>query len=98
MNLWKTNDLLNLFNHQLDICGRYPYTKDPYKRKYQLLSNQREKVLEEYFKDPKAFIEYSNNMKDIYSNSDEYSLRRRVSNVVFLEIIIDMLRNKNLIS
>ena len=34
------------------------------------------KILEkrglEHFKDPKAFIEYSNDMQDVYNNIDEY--------------------------
>ena len=61
----KTNALLNLINNQLDIDKIYLYAKDPYERKYQYLINKREKVGLDHFKDPKAFIEYSNDMQDI---------------------------------
>ena len=87
LKIWKANDFLNLINHKLNTCNRYPYTKDLYKRNNQLLSNHREKVLEEYLKDPKAFIQYSNNMKDVYSNSDEWWWGLSNTMVVFHEII-----------
>ena len=47
--------------------ARYLYAKDPYEAKYQYLINKREKVGLDHFKDPKAFMEYSNDMEDIYS-------------------------------
>ena len=49
------------------------YAKDPYKVQYQFLINKREKVDLNRFNDPKAFIEYSNDMQDVYKNIDEYS-------------------------
>ena len=64
----KTNVLLNLINNQLDIDKIYLYAKDPYEAKYQYLINKREKVGLDNFKDPKAFIEYSNDMQDVYKN------------------------------
>ena len=39
--------------------------------KYQYLINKREKVGLKYYDDPKAFIECSNNMQDIYENIEE---------------------------
>ena len=48
--------------------ARYLYAKDPYEAKYQYLINKREKVGLDHFKDPKAFMEYSNDMEDIYKN------------------------------
>ena len=59
----KANLLLNLLNNQLDIDKIYLYAKDPYKAKYQYLISKREKVGLDHFKDPKAFIDYSNNMQ-----------------------------------
>ena len=59
--LGKTNTLLNLINNQSDIDKIYLYSKDPYEPKYQ----------SKYFNDSKAFIEYSNDMQDVYKNIDD---------------------------
>ena len=67
----KTNVLLNLIENQPDIDKIYLYGKDPYEAKYQYLINIREKVGLKCFNDPKAFIEYSNDMSDVYKNIDE---------------------------
>ena len=69
----KTNALLNLINNQPDIDKIYLYAKDPYEDKYQLLINKRESTGLKHFNDPKGFIEYSNNMQDVYKNIDEYN-------------------------
>ena len=58
----KTNALLNLIDNQPDIDKIYLYAKDPYEAKYQYLINKREKVGLGNFKDPKAFMKYSNDM------------------------------------
>ena len=44
----------------------YLYAKDPYKAKYKLLINKRKRTGLKYLNDSKAFIEYSNDMDDIY--------------------------------
>ena len=67
----ETNALLNLINNQLDIDKIYLYAKDPYEAKYQYLINKREKVGLDYFNDPKFFMDYSNNMQDVYKNIEE---------------------------
>ena len=41
--------------------------------KYQYLINTREKIGIDHFNDSKAFIEYSNDMRDVYKNIDEYN-------------------------
>ena len=64
----KRNALLNLINNQLDIDRIYLYAKDKYEKKNQYLFNKREKVGLGHFKDPKAFMEYSNDMEDVYKN------------------------------
>ena len=64
----KTNALLNLMDNQPDIHKIYLYAKDPYEDKYQFLINKRESIGLKYFNDPKAFIEYSNDMHDVYKN------------------------------
>ena len=49
------------------------HAKDPYKAKYQHLVNKREGVGTNHFKDPKAFIECSNDMRHVYKNIDDYN-------------------------
>ena len=44
------------------------YAEDPYEAKHQYLINKREGVGIENFNDPKAFIEYSSDMRDVYKN------------------------------
>ena len=58
--------ILNLINNQPDIDKIYLYAKDPYEAKYQHLINQREKVGLYHLDDLKVFIEYSNDMQDVY--------------------------------
>ena len=58
----KTNALLNLINNQPDIYEIYLYATDPYEAKYQFLINKRESIELKHFNNPKAFIEYSNDM------------------------------------
>ena len=67
----KTNASLNLVNHEPDIEKSYLYAEDPYKTKYQLLINKRESTWLKNLNDTKAFIEYSNDMGDIYKNIEE---------------------------
>ena len=50
------------------LIKTYLYAKDPYQAKCQLLINKRESARLKYFNDSKAFIEYSNEMVDIYKN------------------------------
>ena len=50
------------------------YAKDPYKAKYQFLIKICEDAETKHFNDSKVFIEYSNNMGNIYKNIEEYSL------------------------
>ena len=64
----KTNALLNLINNELDFYKIYLYAKDPYKTKYEFLINKRENTGLKHFNDPKAFIEYSNGMHDVYKS------------------------------
>ena len=91
----KTNALLNLINNQPDIDKIYLYAKDPSEAKYQYLINKCEKVGLDHFKDPKAFMEYSNDMQDVYKNLEDYNPRKkRKILIVFDEMIADMINNK----
>ena len=61
----KTNISLNLIKNQPGIDKIYLYAKDPCEAKYQYLINKREGVGINYFSDPKAFIEYANDMCNV---------------------------------
>ena len=62
----KTNTLINLIDNQPDIIKIYLYAKDLSEPKYQFLINKKESIGLKHFNDPKAFIEYSNYMCDVY--------------------------------
>ena len=64
----KTNSLFNLINQQPDIDKIYLCAKDPYEAKYQFSTKKREDVARKHLNNSKAFIEYSNNIVDIYKN------------------------------
>ena len=70
----KTNVLLNLIENQPDVDKIYLYIKDPYESKYQYLIYKREGVGINYFSNHKAFIEYSNDMRNVYKNINHYNL------------------------
>ena len=71
-------------NNQPDIDKIYLYAKDPYETKYQYLINKREKVGLNHFNDPKAFMEYSNDMQDVYKNIEDYNpIKKRKILIVF---------------
>ena len=91
------NVLLNLIENQPDIDKIYFYAKDPYEAKYQCLINKREGVGINHFNDPKAFIEYSNDMHDVYKNIDDYNPdKENKILIVFDDMIADMIHNKKL--
>ena len=63
----KTNVLLNLIKHQQPDIGQiYLCVRDPIKSKYQLPMNNKEKVGIKILKNPKAFIDYSQTIDDVY--------------------------------
>ena len=93
----KTNGLLNLINNQQDIDKIYLYAKDPYEDKYQYLINKREHVGINHLNDPKAFIEYSNDMHKVYKNIHNYNPdKENKILIVFDDMIADMINNKKL--
>ena len=92
----KTNALLNLINNQQDIHKIYLHAKDRYEDKYQYLINKREHVGINHLNDSKAFIEYSNDMHDVYKNIDNYNLdKENKILIVFDDMIADMINKKN---
>ena len=73
------------------------YAKDPYEAKYQYFINKIETVGINHFNDPKAFIEYSNDMHDVYKNIDDYNPdKENKILIVFDDMIADMIHNKKL--
>ena len=67
------------------------------KKKYQHLINKREEVGLDHFNDPKVFIEYSNDMQDVYENIEDYNLGKEGKIlIVFDDMIADMINNKKL--
>ena len=66
----KTNILLSLIENQPDIDKIYLYVKDPYEAKYQYLINKWESVGINHLNDPKFFIEYSNDIQNVYKNTN----------------------------
>ena len=93
----KTNALLNLINNQPDIDKIKVYSKDPYEAKYQYLINKREKIGLDHFKDPRAFMEYSNDMQDVYKNIEDYNPgKKRKILIAFDDMIADMINSKKL--
>ena len=93
----KINVLLNLIENQPDIDKIYLYAKDPYEAKYQYLITKREGVGINHFNDPKAFIEYSNDMHYVYKNINYYNPNKEKKIlIVFDDMIADMIHNKKL--
>ena len=93
----RTNALLNLINNHPDIDKIYLYAKSPYEAKYQYLINKLEKVGLNHYDDLKAFIEFSNDMQDVYKNVEEYNLVKKLKVlIVFGDMIGDMVNNKKL--
>ena len=93
----KTHSLLTQINHEPDTDNVYSYGKDPNEAKYQVLINKKESTGLKYLNDSKDFIEYSNDMNDIYKNIEEYNpnKKRKILHG-FDNMITDMLNDKEL--
>ena len=90
--------LLNLIKNQRPYIDKIClYVKDPSKSKCQLLINGREKVGIKKLKNPKAFIDYSQIINDVYENLEDYNpTKKRKVLIVFDDMIADMKSNKTL--
>ena len=81
----KTNTLLNLINNHL------------YKPKYQFLINKKKSRGLRHFNDSKAFVEFSNDMHDVYKNINDYNPdKENKIPIDFDDMIADMINNKKL--
>ena len=89
---------MNLIENQPDIYDNiYLYAKDPYEAEYQYWIKIREKVGIDHHNDPRAYIEYSNDMRDVYKNINYYNPdKENKILIVFDDMIADMIHNKKL--
>ena len=86
---------MNLIENQPDIDKIYLHAKDPHEAN-QYLINKREGVGIDHFTDPKAFIEYSNDMRDAYENISYCNPNKENKIlIVFNDMIDEMIHNKN---
>ena len=71
------------------------HIKDPYEANYQLLINKWENTELELLNYSKAFIEYLNDMVDIYKNIEEHNLNKKTQKIliIFDDMFTDMLSN-----
>ena len=87
--------MLNPIIHETDLDKTYLYAKDSYGAKFHLLINKIESTGSKYSNDSKAFIEYSNDMDDIYRNIEEYNSNKKQKILTVHDYMIpDMLSNK----
>ena len=88
---------MNLIKNQRpDIDKIYLYVKDPLESKYQFFIKGREKVGIKKLKNPKAFIDYSETVDDVYENLEDCNPTKERK--VFDDMIADMEFNKKLCS
>ena len=94
----KTNALLNLVKEQdndILIDKIYLYAKDLNEPKYQFLIKELEEVGINHLNDPKAFIEYSTYMDDVYNNINDYNPNRKRKILIAFDVMIaDIMNNK----
>ena len=92
----KTNALLSLINNQLDIDKIYFYAKDSYEGKYQFLITKKESTGLKHLNDPKAFIEYWNDMQDVYKNIEVYGVDKERKMLIVFDMIADVIKIKKI--
>ena len=66
-------------------------------KQYQYSINKRESVGINRFNDPKSFMKYSDDMRDVYKNINHYNTEKEKKIlIVFVDMIADMIHNKKL--
>ena len=70
------------------------YGKDLNEPKYQFLIKKSEDIRTKHLNDPKAFIEYSNTMDDVYNNTDDYNSTKKGKFWLFDDMIADIMTNE----
>ena len=90
----KTNTLLHLKNNFDPIDKIYLYAKNTDEKKYQFLINKREQARIKNLNDPHAFIEYSNDMDDVFDNINNYNKYRDKKVLIILDdMTADIMRS-----
>ena len=88
---------MNLIGNHRDIDKIYLYAKDLYEAKYPYLIKIREKVGIDHHNDPRAYIQYSNDMHNVYKNISYYNPdKENKILIVFDDMIADMINKKKL--
>ena len=86
--------MLNLINNQPDIDKIYLYAKYRYEAEDQFLINKRGSSGLKHTNDPKAFIEFSNDMKLVHKNIEEHNKDKESKILIaFDDIITDMIKS-----
>ena len=91
----KTNSSFNSVNNQSDIDKIYLHVEDRYEAKYQFLIKKREDIGKKHLHDLKAFIEYSNNMVDIYEKIEDYDPNKKRKILIAINCLVMNLFNSN---
>ena len=92
----KTNTLLHLINNLHPIDKIYLYAKDIHEPKYEYLINKGEQAGIKNLNDPKAFIEYSDDMDVVLDDINNYNKNRdKKVLIVFYDMIADTEYNKH---
>ena len=94
----KTNVLLRLINNLHPIDKIYLYAKDIHEPKYKYLINKRQQAGIKNLDDPKAFIEFSDDMDDVLDNINNYNKNRDQKVLIVFDNMIadaDIEYNKN---
>ena len=95
----KTNNLLHLIqnlNKATPVDKIYLYAKDLSEPKYEFLINNRKNTGIKHFNDPTAFIEYSNDLNDVFTNIGDYNKQRKQKLlIIFDDMIADIMSSKN---
>ena len=90
-------DLLYLIKDQRpDVDKIYLNVKVPFESKYKSLTKGRKKVGLKGIKNPKAFIDYSQTIDDVYENLKGYNSRKKVLIVFDAIKTIDISRYKQI--
>ena len=90
----KTNTLFHLIqnlNETTPVDKIYLYAKDLTEPKYEFLINNRKNAGIKHFNDSTTFIEYSNDMDDVFTNIDDYDKKRKRK----VLIVFDNMISKN---
>ena len=92
----KTNTLLHLINNLHAIDKIYLYAKEIREPKYEYSIDKREQAGIKNLNDPKAFIEYSDDMEDVLDDINNYNKNRdKKVLIVFDYVIVDIEYNKS---